>query len=313
MSEEKPLISLVFSFRNEEKILNALINRIAEVMDALPYPYEMIFVNDDSTDRSLDILTGLADQNERIKIINMSRRFGHGECYFAGFEHAAGEAIVYLAADLQDPPEVIPELIQKWEEGVDLVYTIRTERHGEPRAKMILTDFGYWFIRLFSEIDLRAQSSDFRLISRRAMDEVLKLKEHRPYVRGLTAWVGFDQAPVYYEAAPRFAGQSSVPNFSLFQFRDLMKGVVSYSDRLALYLAIAGPLALLLVLLSFILSMTYHFVVEPLSVWVFAFQFALFLWSTMVTAVGILSVYLAQVADEVRGRPRFIIKDKIGF
>ena len=188
------LLSIVFSFKNEEKNLQELIERTAKSLaDLNNWKYELIFVNDFSTDKSEEILLKLQSQYP-ITIINMSRNFGVGPCVLAGFKYSKGDAIIYIDSDLQDPPEIIKELVKEHEKGADVVHTVRTKRLGESKIKMFLTVVAYKIINYFSDIPLHVNAGDFKLISRRALDKILELKEFRPYIRGLSVWVGFKQA-----------------------------------------------------------------------------------------------------------------------
>ena len=178
-------ISVVLSFRNEEDVLEELIGRLDAVLAGQSMDYELIFVNDDSDDGSLDLLTAARTKNPRIKIINMSRRFGVAECLLAGFAHASGDAVVSMDADLQDPPEVIPEMIAKWRSGAAVVYTVRTRREGENALKMWITRLAYRTINASSEIDMPINAGDFRLLNRQAYQKLMELGEMDPYPRGM--------------------------------------------------------------------------------------------------------------------------------
>ena len=208
------LLSIVFSFRNEEGNIKELIERINKSLNILKdWSYEIIFVNDDSTDNSEKILLDLQKDNP-IKIINMSRNFGVDPCVIAGFRHAKGDAVVYLHTDLQDPPELIPKLVEKFEEGNDVVHTVRTKRHGESKFRMFITKIAYHIIHYLSDLNLPIQAGDYKLISRKALDKILMQNEFRPYVRGLSVWVGYKQTFVHYEREARGAGESKMPLLS---------------------------------------------------------------------------------------------------
>ena len=223
------LLSIVFSFRNEEGNIKELVERINKSLNILKdWSYEIIFVNDDSTDNSETILLDLQKSNP-IKIINMSRNFGVDPCVIAGFRHAKGDAIVYLHTDLQDPPEIIPKLIKKFEEGNDVVHTVRSKRHGESKFRLFVTKIAYHIINIISDIDLPIEAGDYKLISRKALDKILMQKEFRPYVRGLSVWVGFKQAFIKYEREARGAGVSKMPLLSKGPVVDFINGVTSYS------------------------------------------------------------------------------------
>ena len=193
------LLSVVFSFRNEEGNIKELVERVNQSAKKLAnWEYEIIFVNDASTDNSENILLEL-QKKYPIRIINMSRNFGVDPCVLAGFRDAKGDAVIYLHSDLQDPPELIPELINKHEEGFDVVHTVRTKRKGEGRFRMFVTKIAYHVINTLSDINLPIEAGDYKLISRNALKNILNQKEFRPYVRGLSVWVGFKQMSKSYQ------------------------------------------------------------------------------------------------------------------
>ncbi len=310
------LVSIIFSFRNEEAALPELVKRVANIFveHLKGYEYELIFVNDDSTDKSLEILMGLREKNKNIKIINMARRFGVTPCTIAGFSESKGEAVIYMDSDLQDPPELIPELIKKWEEGAEVVHTIRTKRHGENFLKMWLTKKAYKIINYISDIKLHENAGDFKLLSRRVIDEILRLKESDPYMRGISTWVGFKQAEVFYERDARFAGESKFKLFnSLNPYREFVRGVTSFSS-LPLYFALFfGFFVSAFSFLYVVIVIITKFLELNLPGWSAIMAAILFLGGTILFTIGVLGIYLGKIYDEVKGRPRYIIKNKFGF
>ena len=202
------VLTIVLSFRNEEKNIPELIKRLTETLKKLSdWEYQLIFVNDDSTDNSEQIL--LEKQKIfPIKIINMSRRFGNLPCVLAGLKNATGDAIIYMDSDLQDPPEIIPDLIKKFEEGFEVVHTKRTKRLGENKIKMLLTKVAYLAINRTSNIPLGVNVGDFKLLSKNVLNHMNSLTEFNPYLRGLSVWVGFKQTYVEYVRQARFSGDS---------------------------------------------------------------------------------------------------------
>ncbi len=224
------MISVVLSFRNEEETIPELVSRLEKSLGSTGMDYELIFVNDASTDRSLEILEGLqATGNKRIKVISMSRAFGYPACVLAGMEMARGDAVAYMDTDLQDPPEIIPEMVRKWRAGADIVYTTRLSRAGESAFKMWLTKKAYRALKLFTDIDLPVDSGDFKLLDRRVVDELLKLKEKDPFLRGLICWVGFRQEQIFYKREARFAGKTHYPLFGLGPLKAFVSGLTSFS------------------------------------------------------------------------------------
>ena len=223
------LLSVVFSFRNEEGNIQELVERVHNSLkNSSNWEYELVFVNDDSSDKSENILLKL-QKSYPIKIINMSRNFGVDPCVLAGFRHAKGEAVVYLHTDLQDPPELIPELLKKYEDGFDIVHTVRTKRKGETKFRMFVTKVAYYLINILSDINLPIEAGDYKLISKKALEKILNQKEFRPYVRGLSVWVGFKQAYLNYE---RCQIRISVYKYCIKRW------IISYFSSFAFYILI---------------------------------------------------------------------------
>ena len=311
-SESRPLLSVVLSFRNEVEVIPELLRRLTGVLTALPIEYELIFVNDASVDDSLGFLTREASRDRHLRIITMSRRFGPVECAMAGLAFAKGAAVVLIDADLQDPPELIPSLVDRWREGADVVYTVRAARRGDSLVRRSVTRAAYRILQAVANIDLPVEAGDFRLMSRRVVDELLKLPERTPYLRGLVPWVGFKQVPVYYERQPRFAGRTHFPLFSLNPWRTFLAGLTSFSTAplvvlfpLGLTLMVGSTFGVALLTASRIWGTS-----APLWWWV-ALGLAL-LGGAQVTALGIIGLYLARMYDDVRGRPRYIVGSVVG-
>ena len=303
------LLSIVFSFRNEEGNIEELVKRISQSLEKVEnWNYELIFVNDDSTDSSEKILLDL-QKKFPIKIINMSRRFGIDPCVLAGFRNAEGDAIIYLHTDLQDPPEIIPELIKKHEEGCDVVHTIRTKRKGESKFRMFVTKIAYNIINILSDINLPVQAGDYKLVSRKALNEILKQKEYRPYVRGLSVWVGFKQGFVNYEREPRGSGISKMPLLSAGPVTDFINGVTSYSLK-PLYIGIFfGFFSILVSILIIIYALFLKFsnlAVPGSTSIIIAISF---FSGILLFTIGIIGIYLARIFEQTKGRDQYVIKD----
>lgn len=306
-------LSLVFSFRNEEEVLSELVRRLDQVLNSIG-EYELIFVNDCSTDNSLLLLQALRTANKRIKILNMTRPFGVTPCVLAGLAEAKGDAVIYMDSDLQDPPEVIPDLVKKWEEGADVVHTIRTGRDGESIGKIFLTKVAYKIIRLFSDIELIENAGDFKLLSRRAVSEILKLREFDPYMRGLSVWIGLKQEKVFYQRDPRFAGQSKFGLLSSINpYREFIRGVTSFSS-LPLYFALLFGFFVSVISFVFLGGvLIYKLLDYPLPGWTAIMTAILFLGGTILFTIGVLGIYMGGIYNEVKGRPKFVVQEKIGF
>lgn len=296
---DQPLVSVVFSFRNEAENIPTLISRLDKVFASQPVRHELVFVNDDSTDASLTILLGERQRNPRLKIVNMSRRFGVAEGVLAGMTAARGDAVIYMDADLQDPPEVIPALLDRWRQGADVVHTVRTRRRGESTLKMTATRLAYRVIQFGSSIELPVDAGDFKLLSRAAVNHLLEVRESDPYLRGLVVWLGFNQVLVPYERDARHAGRTHFPFFSKNPWKTFTIGMTSFSFLpiyLCFALALAGLVASVLVLAVA--------GVFPAAI--------TFFWATTLAAIGGVGVYIIRIYKDVRRRPPYIVKSIIG-
>lgn len=320
MGREIAKISVILSFYNERSVLPELLQRMRAVFASLianniVESYELIFVNDNSTDESEKYLRSELEKGD-IVIINMSRNFGVSECVMAGMAHASGDAVIYMDSDLQDPPEVIPQLINAWraDAEAEVVYTTRTRREGEHWLKMLITKIGYRFINAISEIELQIDSGDFKLLSRRAVDNLLQLKEDKPYMRGLVSWIGFKQIQVFYERSERFDGRENTKMNVLSRkviYYWLDRALISFSD---------APLKLML-FLGFGLSMVSFFYILVvlaqkilgLSVpgWAAIMSAILFLGGVQIMMLGFIGLYISAIFREAKRRPRYIIKEVI--
>lgn len=308
----------MLSFYNEESILPELISRLRAVFGDLIdkniiNSYELIFVNDCSTDKS-EIYIKSQISSDDIVLINMSRNFGVSECALAGMEYSTGDAVIYMDADLQDPPEIIPRLIQAWQEDHDseVVYTTRTKREGEHWLKLLITKIGYRFINSISDVELQIDSGDFKLLSRKVVSNLLKLKEDKPYIRGLVSWVGFKQTQVFYERQARFDGRENtkMPVLSskvIYYWLD--RALISFSDAPLKIMLFAG------IILS-TLSLFYVFVVIVQKIldmavpgWAAIMSAVLFLGGMQLMTLGFVGLYVGAIFRETKNRPKYIIKD----
>jgi glycosyltransferase involved in cell wall biosynthesis len=303
------LLSIIFSFKNEEGNIKPLVQRISLTMEKVKnWKYELVFVNDDSTDNSESILVELQNQHP-IKIINMSRNFGVDPCVLAGFRNCSGDAIIYLHTDQQDPPELIPKLIKKYEEGKDVVHTVRTKRKGEGKFRMFLTKIAYYTINFLSDINLTNQAGDYKLISRKALNAILHQKEYRPYVRGLSVWVGFKQDFVYYEREARGQGKSKMPLLSAGPITDFINGITSYSLK-PLYLGIIfGFISIIISLILIIYSLYLKFSDLAIPGSTSIIIAVSFFSSILLFTLGVIGIYLARIFEQTKGRQQYIIKE----
>jgi len=303
------LISIIFSFKNEETNLYELIKRIKSSLSVINnWKYELIFINDCSEDSSEEILIDL-QKNNPITIINMTRTFGVGPCVLAGFREAKGDAIVYMDADLQDPPEIIPKLIKEYEKGSEIVHTVRTKRYGESLFKMGVTKIAYKIINYLSEIPLPTEAGDFKLISRTALEKILLQNEFRPYIRGLSIWVGYKQSFVNYERDPRAGGESKFPLLSKGPITEFISGITSYSLK-PLYLGVVlGFFSLIfsIILIMYALYSKFVGIAAPGSTSIIIT--ISFFSGILLFTMGIIGIYLARIFEQTKGRDQYVIKN----
>jgi dolichol-phosphate mannosyltransferase len=307
------LLSVVLSFRNEAETISAMIGRLEAVLGGIDdLLYEVIYVNDASTDDSLAILLLERERNPRVKIINLSRRFGVAEGVVAGLAAASGDVVVYMDADLQDPPELIPTLLTRWREGADVVHTIRTRRHGEHPLKMWATRVGYRLIQFGSTVELPINAGDFKLLSRHVVQHLVQMREADPYLRGLIAWMGFTQAYVTYERERRHAGRTHFPFFSRGPWKAFLVGFSSFSF-LPVY--VSGILAAVgLVVSAGVLAAGLLLVAGGSSNGRLTVIIGLIglLWATTMTAIAAVGLYVVRIYNDVRKRPAYIVQSTIG-
>jgi dolichol-phosphate mannosyltransferase len=303
------LISFVFSFKNEEKNLEELVKRVDNSVKKLSnYDYELIFVNDDSDDNSEKLLLNL-QKNFPITLINMSRTFGVGPCVLAGFKHAKGDCIVYMDSDLQDPPEILEKLIKEHEKGAEIVHTVRSKRLGESKFKLIITKIAYKIINFLSDINLPTEAGDFKLISKKALTKILEQKEFRPYIRGLSVWVGFKQAYVEYVREARNEGNTKFPLLSAGPVTQFISGVTAYSLKPLYFGIILGMFSIIfsMIIIIYALYMKFTNIAVPGTAGIIIT--VSFFSGIILLTLGITGIYIARIFEEVRGRESYIIKD----
>ncbi|HXG51087.1 MAG TPA: glycosyltransferase family 2 protein [candidate division Zixibacteria bacterium] len=301
------LVSIVFSFRNEQEVLPLLIRRVSEALQGIPEDMELIFVDDASTDNSVGTIRALANQVDNLRLVQMSRRFGVEECFFAGLEHAKGDAVVLMYADMQDPPEVVREMLARWRQGADIVHGVRRRRLGESKAKIVAAHVAYRIINRIAEIPIPTDAGDFKLISRVVVNHLLKLRESDPYLRGLIPWVGYTQDYVEYDLQPRAAGRSHVPLFGRKAWTVFLSGLTSFSMGPIYLILILGVVGTVIVACS-MATLTVVFLFKPVPFWALWLTVALLLWSTVMLALGVVGFYVGRIYKDVRGRPRYIVK-----
>jgi len=299
-------ISIVLPVFNEQAVLSLLRGRVQETLEKTEAEFEVIFVDDGSTDDTAAIIDQISDEDGRFKCIHLSRNFGHQAAVSAGLRYAQGDAVCVMDADLQDPPEVLGEMLAEWERGVDVVYAVRTDRKEHP-AIVFLYDLFYRLMARLSSVPMPLDAGDFSLMSRRVLDEINRLPEKERFVRGLRAWVGFEQKGVRYERAARSAGRSKYSLMGLVRLA--INGLVSFSDKPLILVMLAG----LLISLGAFLYGVYLVGVKLLYGGVITgypsmMGALLFLSGAQLTALGVVGIYLGKVYAEVKARPTYVVR-----
>jgi polyisoprenyl-phosphate glycosyltransferase len=310
---KKKLISIVVPCYNEEEVLPAAHERISKAMQSLDvFDYELIYVDDGSRDKTPQIMRELQSSDQRVRVIRFSRNFGHQIAVTAGLDAAEGDAVVLIDADLQDPPEIIPEMVARWREGYDVAYGQRSRRQGESAFKLLTAKIFYRLFNRLTAIDLPLDTGDFRLMDRKVVDAVRQMPEHDRFLRGMITWIGFRQVAVPYSRAPRSAGESKYPLFKMLRFA--MDGILSFSLvplRLAIGMGLLGfGVAMLGVLYALFVRL---FTGVWVSGWASLFIAVLFLGGTQLICLGVIGEYIGRIYFEAKQRPLYLIMDRLGF
>ncbi|RME84498.1 MAG: glycosyltransferase [Caldilineae bacterium] len=312
MTQSRPVLSIVAPVYNEEAILPELYRRVAATLDAIGEPWELVLVNDGSYDNSLAIMKELHARDPRVRIVSFSRNFGHQIAITAGTDYAQGDAVVIIDADLQDPPGVIAEMVEKWREGYEVVYAVRKQRKGETWFKLVTAQLFYRLINRITGVDIPLDTGDFRLMDRKVVDALRSMREHHRFMRGLSIWVGFKQTGVEYVREERFAGETKYPLSKMLRFA--LDGITSFSYlplQLATYMGfIIAGLSILGIILTVILrlsgSQAFYGQASTLVM-------VMFLGGIQLISLGIIGEYLGRIYEEVKQRPLYIVKEAIGF
>jgi glycosyltransferase involved in cell wall biosynthesis len=306
-------LSIVVPVFREEKNIPEFLHRIQPILASITEDYEIIFSLDPSPDRTEDVILEHRANDPRIKLLKFSRRFGQPMATLAGLQYSSGDAVIVMDVDLQDPPELVTEMVAKWREGYDVVLPQRRRRTGEPFIKKLVSEVGYRVINKIADVRIPPNTGDFRLMSRRAVNEVVRLKECHGFLRGMVAVVGFKQVIIPFDRPPRFAGQTNYNPF-LGSLRIGFNGLFCFSTY-ALTLAttmgfiIAGGSFLLMVIYLFYKFMGWEILWgNPTLVILVSF-----LGGVQLISVGILGEYIGRIYEEVRARPRFIVDRAEGF
>lgn len=298
--------SVVVPLYNEELVIDESYRRIKQVMESVKESYEIIFMNDGSRDKTRDIVEKICSEDEKIKLVNFSRNFGHQAAITAGMDLAQGAAIIVIDADLQDPPEVIPKMIQKWKEGYEVVYGKRIKRQGDSFFKKVTAKVFYRVLRSMTSINIPVDAGDFRLIDRKVCHVLTSLPERNRYVRGLVSWVGFKQTFVEISRQERFAGETKYPLKKMMKLA--VDGITSFSYKPLAIAGYFGCLTFLVGLIS-IIGVIIKNLVNQTSILSFGFIISinLLMFGLVFISIGIMGEYIGRIFDESKDRPNYII------
>jgi dolichol-phosphate mannosyltransferase len=311
-STKDKLLSIIVPCFNEEEVINETHKRLMESLNTQPFALEIIYVNDGSLDNTTQLLNYIVSNHECAKAIHFSRNFGHQPAVSAGLQHCSGDIVVIIDADLQDPPEVILEMVVRWEEGYDVVYGQREERLGETAFKLLSARYFYKLLNHLSTTDIPPNTGDFRLIDRCVVDIVNSMPEQNRFLRGIITWVGFNQTPVFYQRQERFAGTTKYSLRKMFNFAT--DGIISFSNkplRLAAWLGVAiSSLSVLGISYALGLRLLTN---EWVSGWTFLIVAVLFMGGVQLLFLGLIGEYIGRVYQEAKGRPLYLIQETNGF
>jgi dolichol-phosphate mannosyltransferase len=298
------LVSVVAPVYNEDALIEEFHRRVCTALDGLPF--ELVLVDDGSTDGTPLLLDRIADRDPRVKVVSLSRNFGHQTALTAGLDHAAGDAVVMLDADLQDPPELITTMLDHWRAGCDVVYAVRSERVGESRFKL---SSARWFYSLFgklAQVRLSHNSGDFRLLDRRALDALLSMRERNRFLRGMTVWVGYTQAAVPYQRDARRAGETKFTFTKMLRFS--LDAIFSFSDRPLQLATLLGFMFSTIAFIAIPVVIVLRIVGSYLPGFGTITIAVLLLGGIQLIAIGIIGEYVGRIYDEVKGRPLYLVR-----
>ena len=305
-------ISVIVPMYYEEKVAEECYNRLTNVLKNIKdYEYEIIVINDGSKDKTLEILEKLAQNDENLKVISFTRNFGHQAAVTAGLKYVTGDAIVIIDADMQDPPELIPEMLKLWEDGNEIIYGKRKTREGETAFKLLTAKMFYNTLNALSDVEIPKDTGDFRLVDRKVVDTINLLPEHNKFLRGLFSWVGYKQTAFEYERKERFAGKTKYPLKKMLKLAS--DGIISFSNK---PLKIVGGLGIISIIISICILiyalLSYIFKLNNLSSgWTSLMVAITFFAGVQLLSMWIMSEYIGRIYDETKQRPQYIVDKKI--
>ena len=307
-------LSIVIPMYYEEEVVNECYNRLEKVLTNLNgYDYEIIFVNDGSKDKTLELLSEIAKNNQKVKILSFSRNFGHQAAVTAGLQYVTGDVILIIDADLQDPPELIPDMLKLWEEGNEVIYGERKSREGESKFKLFTASMFYKTLNALSDVEIPKNTGDFRLVDRKVVDTINSMPEHNKFLRGLFSWVGYKQIPFEYEREERFAGKTKYPLRKMLKLAS--DGIISFSTKPLKLVGLLGFISIVISILILIYALLSYFLkLNQLSAgWTSLMVAITFFAGVQLLSIWLMSEYIGRIYDETKQRPQFIINKKINF
>ncbi|MGL4294012.1 MAG: glycosyltransferase family 2 protein [Bacteroidales bacterium] len=307
-------IDIVIPCYNEEEVLHESYRRFKNVFSKVDFDYSLIFVNDGSKDKTPEILKELASRDSNVKVLSFSRNFGHQNAVSAGLHHADGDAVVIIDADLQDPPEVIPDMVEKWQSTrSNIVYAVRESRKGESFFKLITAKLFYRTLNLLSDYQFPVDTGDFRLIDKHVLDAFRQFPEKHKYLRGLFSWMGFKQEPFYYKREERFAGETKYSFAKMIKLASI--GIFGFSKK-PLKLAISLGVSCIFFAILLVIWMLFLNIFRPEQIvpgWSSTIFIVLLMGGIQLFTIGILGEYIGNIFDETKNRPEYLIQEKINF
>ena len=304
-------VAIVIPCFNEEGNLRETHRRVTQAISQMVSEYELVYVDDGSRDATPEMLRRIQTDDPHVRVVYLSRNFGHQFAVTAGLAHARGDAVVIMDADLQDPPEVLQQMVRKWEEGYDVVYGVRTDREGETRFKLLTASLFYRLIRWLSDTEIPLDTGDFRLLDRKVVDAIVAMPERDRFIRGMVSWTGFRQIGVPYRRAARFAGETKYPLTKMVRFA--IDGILSFSIkplRLSTLMGfVSAGLALMVILYALGMRL---FTQRWVTGWTALIIAILFLGGAQLISLGIIGEYIGRLYGEAKRRPLYLVRETLG-
>jgi dolichol-phosphate mannosyltransferase len=306
------MLSVVVPCKNEESVLQETHARLVGVLKQLGMRYEILYVDDGSTDSTFNLLQGLQRSDASVRVVKLSRNFGHQVAITAGLEHMSGDAVVLIDADLQDPPEVIPEMVERWQQGYDVAFGQRTQREGETAFKLWTAKAFYRLINRLASVNIAVDTGDFRLMSRKVADALLQMPERDRFLRGMVSWLGFRQVAVPYRRAPRHGGETKFSFWKMVYFA--VDGIVSFSAVPLKVATLVGFSTSLVALLLILYALFFRlFTKNWVPGWATVFIAVLFVGGVQLISLGIIGEYIGRIYGEIKRRPLYLVEELLGF